>query len=277
MTALRVASWNILAAPWAAPAFYPAAMDMRVLDRERRAGLVAEKLLALDADIVCLQETTPVDLLRILERIGDRYEHHQVGNGRDLWVGWSTPEVPWEANGTAVLWKHAEFSEDHRGSCPLSGDGNVATWVGLTHRYGTRVRVMSVHLDADDAPARRIQLPHAVAAFSPDAGMLDIVAGDCNEDTRDNDLATMVSERGFVDALGAVGAVEPTHPYARPSDGWAVLARLDHILVRGGRAVAGRVIDSETWAVETPEDRMQEHLRRTGADHLPIVAEIAPG
>ena len=106
--------------------------------------------------------------------------------------------------------------------------------------------------------------------------MLDIVAGDCNEDTRDNDLAALIGDAGFADALGAVDAVEPTHPYARPADEWAVLARLDHILVRGGHAVTGAVLDSGTWIVETPEARMEEHLRRTGADHLAIVAEIAP-
>ena len=125
------------------------------------AELVADTLIAIDADIVCLQETTPVDLVRILGRVGDRFEHHAVGNGRELWSNWTTAELPWEANGTAVLWKRSEFGEDHRGSCPLSDDGNVATWVGLTHRDGSRMRAMSVHLDVDDVALRRGQLPRA--------------------------------------------------------------------------------------------------------------------
>jgi endonuclease/exonuclease/phosphatase family metal-dependent hydrolase len=276
VSALTVATWNVLAAPWAAPAFYPQAMDPALLDRGTRADLVADRILAIDADVLCLQEVTPTDLARLLARgVADRYDHHHVGNGRDLWSHWSTPECPWEPNGTAVLWRHDGLAVDHRGSCELSADGDVATWVALTHRHGTRLRVMSVHLDADDAATRRTQLPVALEAFGPEAGVVDVLAGDCNENTAGTDLGDLVHARGFVVAGDAVGCTDPTHPYARPGDRWAAAARLDHVLVRGTVATTAAVIDTGVWDVATPENRMAEHLRRTGSDHLPVVATLA--
>lgn len=273
---LTVASWNVLAAPWAAPAFYPEGMDAALLDRHARADLVAERILAIDADVWCLQETTPTDLARVLgQGIGDRYDHHHVGNGRDLWSHWSTPTHPWEPNGTAVLWRHDGLAVDHRGSCRLSDDGDVATWVALTHRHGARLRVMSVHLDADDPAVRRAQLPVALDAFPPEAGVVDVLAGDCNEDTTGTDLGVLVAAREFVDAGEVVGCADPTHPYARPGDDWAALARIDHVLVRCGTVIGATVLDAGVWTVDTAEARMAEHLRRTGSDHLPVVVTLA--
>lgn len=275
VSAFSIATWNVLAAPWAAPAFYPQGMDPALLARAVRADLVADRMLAIDADVWCLQETTPTDLARMLARgVGDRYDHHHVGNGRDLWAHWSTPEYPWEPNGTAVLWRHDGLAVDHRGSCLLSPDGDVATWVALTHRHGARLRVMSVHLDADDPDLRRAQLPVALDAFAPEAGVVDVLAGDCNEDTAGTDLGDLLATRGYRETGEAVGCADPTHPYARPGDDWARLARLDHVLVRGTVATAVSVIDTGVWDVPTAEDRMAEHLRRTGSDHLPVVVTL---
>ncbi len=273
---ITVATWNVLAAPWAAPEFYPSAMDPALLDRERRADLVRDRLLEMDADVVCLQEVTPVELARMLVPLGDRYDHHHVGNGRDLWSGWSTPAMPWEPNGTAILWRHSEFDADHRGSCPLSEDGNVATWVGLTHRHGARVRVMSVHLDADDAERRPGQLATALDSFGAVGSdrPIAIAAGDCNTDTRATVLEPIVAAAGFVDALTEVGAMEPTHPYAAPTDEWAALGRIDHVLVRGATPVSGQVLDFGTWPAQGPEERMGALLATAGADHNPVVATL---
>ena len=106
---LTVASWNVLAAPWAAPAFYPAEMDPSLLDRVTRRELVAARLAELDADVVCLQETTPVDLLAIVDALGADVAMHAAPNAPELWASWSTEELPWEANGTAVLWRRDRF------------------------------------------------------------------------------------------------------------------------------------------------------------------------
>ena len=100
--------------------------------------------------------------------------------------------------------------------------------------------------------------------------------GDCNEDTTGTDLAAILAEHEFLDALTVVGNGEPTHPIARPSDDYAPLARLDHVLVRGAAVAAGRVVDADVWTLDGPGTRMIEGLRRTGSDHLAVVATVTP-
>lgn len=275
-TELTVVSWNVLAAPWAAPGFYPQDMDPALLDRETRADLVATLLEALNADVMCLQETTPPDLARVLQRLGDGYDDHAPPNGPDLWASWSTPEVPWEPNGTAIVWRRDAFTDVSTDRVLLTDDGNVAAVVRARHvATGVPVRIMSVHLDADSPELRRAQLPIALAAFEPDERAVDVVAGDCNEDTVNFDLGTIGDEWGFWDALNELGCLDPTHPYARPSDDYAPLARLDHILIRGAEPRRGRVIDSGVWGVDSPGSRLGEHLRRTGSDHLPVIVTVS--
>ena len=274
---ITIVTWNVLAAPCAAPAFYPAGMDPALLDRHARAELVGELLARLDADVMCLQETTPPDLAVVLARLGPAFLHHAAPNGPRLWSNWSAPEQPWEPNGTAIVWRAELFDDAEAGAVALSDDGNVATVLHAQHPgSGRAVRAMSVHLDADNAPKRREQLPVALATFAPDAveGSLDVVAGDCNEDTIETDLGATCAEYGFADALAMLGCVDPTHPYARPIDDFAPIARLDHVLVRNAIPTAGAVLDSDVWRVDVPGARLAEHLRATGSDHLPVKVSL---
>ncbi len=267
---LVIATWNVLAAPWAAASFYPEEMDTAVLDRSVRAALVGAHAATFGADVLCLQETTPPDLAAIVSHLVD-YGSFSTTNGRDLWSRWSTAEVPWEPNGTAIAWRVDAFDDITTGAVGLSDDGNIATWLQARHvSSGRRVRILSVHLDADEAALRRAQLPLALGFFDAEPGCIDVVAGDCNEDTTGTDLGDMCDAYQFVDALTVLGCTEPTHPYARPSDDYAPIARLDHVLVRGTRPISGAVIDSGVWRVDVPGERMEEHLRRTGSDHLPV-------
>lgn len=278
---LTLVTWNVLAAPWAAPTFYPADLDDVLLERRGRAELVGEILAALGADVMCLQETTTPDLVITLARLGDAYDHAASSNGRALWSHWSTPEHPWEPNGTAVVWRRAALSEVRTETVPISDDGNVVTLLCARHvATGRPLRVMSVHLDADNATIRRRQLARALTAFAPapggvDAGTVDVVAGDCNEDTTGTDLGTISADHGFTDALTALDCTDPTHPYARPSDDYAPLARLDHFLVRGTTPLDGRVVDSGVWSVDTPGARLAQHLEMTGSDHLPVSVSLS--
>jgi len=270
-----VVTWNVLAAPWAAPVFYPTDLDPALLDRTVRAELVAGLLGELDADVMCLQETTQTDLAIVLERLGDGYAVHQTPNARELWSNWSTPGHPWEPNGTAIVWRRDRLSGIRPGSLQLSEDGNVAATVEA-HRVGSGrgLRIASVHLDADVPELRRVQLPVVTAAFSLDPGVVDVIAGDYNEDTVGTELGAVGRAHGFDDALNEMNCLEPTHPYARPTDEYAPLARLDHVLVRGARPINGRVVVSGVWAVDEPGRRLAEHLRRTGSDHLPVLVSL---
>ena len=273
---LTVVTWNVLAAPWAAPEHYPHDMDVGLLDRTTRAHLVAAVLAGINADVICLQETTPPDLARTGTYLGNDYDSAAAPNGAALWSNWSTEAVPWEPNGTAVLWRRSAFTDVVTGEVVLSADGNVATTVCARHvGTGASLRIMSVHLDADTAELRRAQLPVALATLEAEAGVVDIVAGDFNEDTLNTDLGVIASALGFRDALSEVGNFDPTHPYARPSDDYAPIARLDHVLIRGAVPHAGRVVDSDVWHIVVPADRLGEHLRFTGSDHLPVTVNIS--
>ena len=278
---LTLVTWNVLAAPWAAPAFYPADMDTALLERVGRAELVGGILAAIGADVMCLQETTPPDLAITLARLGDAYDHTASGNGRDLWSHWSTPEHPWEPNGTAIVWRGDALTEVRTETVPISDDGNVATVLHAKHvATGRRLRVMSVHLDADDAAIRRRQLPRALAVFeaspgSRDTATADVVAGDCNEDMIGTDLGRISANLGFADALTVLNCTDPTHPYARPGDDYGPLARLDHVLVRDTTPIEGRVVDSGVWQVDGPGARLARHLEKTGSDHLPVSVSLS--
>ena len=276
---LTVVTWNVLAAPWAAREHYPVEMDPELLDRTVRAGLVASVLARLDADVVCLQETTPPDLAATRAQLGDVYDVAAAPNGASLWSNWSTAAVPWEPNGTAVLWRRTAFSDVVTGEVELCADGNVATTIRARHvGSGALLRIMSVHLDADSPELRRAQLPLALAAFEAeghsDPGVIDIVAGDCNEDTVGTDLGVAVQHHGFCDALSELANFDPTHPYARPGDDYAPIARLDHVFVRSATPLAGRVVDSDVWDIVVPVARLGEHLLRTGSDHLPVTVTL---
>ena len=69
-------------------------------------------------------------------------------------------------------------------------------------------------------------------------------------------------------------ASSPPIPTPDPTDDFAPIARLDHVLVRGSRPVDGRVVDSDVWVVPDPAQRLAEHLRVTGSDHLPVVVSL---
>lgn len=273
---LTVATWNVLAAPWAAPGFYAPTMDPTVLDRTTRSHLVAQVLRSIDADVVCLQETTPPDLAMVLDQLGGEYDSVQTSNDADLWSNWSTPEIPWEPNGTAVVWRPEAVDVVETGPLALGDDGNVATWLRARHHgTGLEIRVLSVHLDADAPENRRAEFPIALGWVEAAVEMVDVVAGDCNEDTVNTDLGVMLTESGFVDCLSALHRFEPTHPLACPSDDYAPLARLDHLLVRGATPSHGLVVDSGVWDIGDAGARLEEHLRRTGSDHLPAVVTLA--
>jgi endonuclease/exonuclease/phosphatase family metal-dependent hydrolase len=280
VTDLTVVSWNVLAAPWAAPAFYPATMDPAVLDRDRRRRAVAARLAELDADLVCLQETTTVDLAVVVELLGDGFRAHEAPNHASLWAGWATEELAWEPNGTAIIWRADRFDDVHVGALALSADGNAATtFRARVAGIDVVLRAVSIHLDVDEPGLRRAQLPVALTHFAAgaEAVAVDVVAGDCNEDTNGTELGAITVAHGFADALTAVGDADPTHPLARPDDHYAPMARLDHVLVRGATPVAGRVVDAEVRAIEDPNDRWIEGMRRTGSDHFAVVATVAVG
>jgi endonuclease/exonuclease/phosphatase family metal-dependent hydrolase len=273
----RIVSWNVLAAPWALPQWYPKQMDGAVLDRVRRRKLVADALRQLEPDLCCLQEVTPTDLDIMLAAF-DRPASHFVSEGRDLWANWGSDDVPWEPNGTAVIWNAERFDAIERDQIELGAHGNFAAVVDLYDRLHSRTqRVVSVHLDSDDPDRRRAEIPRLLDACADQA--IVVIAGDYNEDTITSGsdrsrIGDAFFDVGFVDVFDSLGRRAPTHPYARPGDSWAALATIDHVLARDLTPRDASVVDAGIWSIEAPESRMEECLRRTGSDHLALVADF---
>ena len=184
---LTVASWNVLAAPWAAPAFYPAEMDPAVLDRvdAARAGRAASSRSSTPTSCACRRRrrsTSP----RSSPRSAPASRAHSAPNGRELWASWSTDELPWETNGTAVLWRRDRFDDVETGALALSDDGNVATtFVGARRRH--RHARAGGERAPRRRPSRRCGAPSCAARVRAPRrrrrAAIDVVAGDCNEDT----------------------------------------------------------------------------------------------
>ncbi len=270
---LKLVTWNVLAAPWASPIWYPAEMDSTVLDRQTRTALVAKALRNFDPDVICLQETTPPDLAYILRALGEGYAFHFASNSKELWANWGASETPWEPNGTAVILRSDRFIESASGEIELGPHGNVATWVRLVDvSNGKQIQIVSAHLDSDDDDRRRSELPALFDAISTSGAV--VIAGDYNEDTISTGFGEPFFERGFADVFALLDNRLPTHPYFRPGDDLADRATIDHILVREVHAVTCDVIDVGIWSLEPAEKRMEELLRRTGSDHLALTVSL---
>ncbi len=278
MTDLDLVSWNVLAAPWAGPAWYPDGMDPEVLDRVVRADRVAARLRAMAPAVACLQETTPPDLAAIIERIGDGWESHTASNHPTFWTNWLGADTEWEPNGTAVVWDPSRLVAIDRGVIDLADHGNTATWVQFESLGGDDVPllVVSIHLDSDNPARRRTEVPALVDRVKSHARV--VIAGDYNEDTLTSDLVDELFALGFVDAAALGECREPTHPVASPRDDWKSVAIIDHVLVRGLTVERAAVHDVGTWPIELPAARLEELLRRTGSDHLAVSVRLqSPG
>ena len=289
----------MLAAPWAAPVHYPKDLDPALLDRQDRidrivARVVATPMSGPDAvDVWCLQEVTAPELVALCEALcraasatsaTSAYTRLHAENGSEYWLNWLGEGVPWEVNGPAIIVRSQAFEGVELSELHLDDCGNAAAMMTAKHRASNSlVRCVSVHLDADDHAVRARELRSLLAQLNDGAEQSrhthTIIAGDFNSDTQTGEIAELLAGAGFVDAHSVCGQLDPTHPYARPGDGHAALARIDHIMVRfaanaGASVRATEVHDEGVWNVETPGSRLIEHLRITGTDHLRIAATL---
>ena len=284
MQHIKIASWNILAAPWAAPKFYPKTLDRALLERSLRIAKVAERIVALDPtpDVWCLQEVTAPELSIIvdgLERANRcSYGVLHASNARDYWSNWLVDGVAWEANGPAVLVRNDCFEAVTFRELSLGGLGNAAVLAQATHlESGSALRIVSVHLDADAAPAREAELASLFAQLDDPQGddsrrdsTATVLAGDFNCDTREGLVHEMIVTAGYVDLHTELGQFDPTHPYGRPGDAHVPLTRIDHVLVKDAGPVEAAIHDVGVWGIVDPVERLIAHLQLTGSDHLMI-------
>ena len=270
---LAMVGFNVLAPVWAAPDWYPPAMDMSLLDADFRRARITAFLAARAAttDVFCLQEVQESELPAFLAALGGGFTGAMAHNDPDWWSNWLVPEIPWAPNGTAIVVRRQAFSDLAFRDVALSGDGNHAELVEGVHRAtGRRVRAASIHLDSDVEANRRREARALMAELPSAAGVTDVVCGDFNEDTVTGTVSGVVERAGFVDVLDAVGNREPTHPWSSSYNGATRWAIIDHLIVRGARPASGDVLDFGALAIADELTRIESNFRATGSDHFPV-------
>jgi endonuclease/exonuclease/phosphatase family metal-dependent hydrolase len=206
-------------------------------------------LAEIDADIVCLQETTPEWERLLRGRLGGRYPHVQFRH----WPG---------AGGQAVLARRPFRSVSWRK--PTAGW--FPGWIVRADTPAGEVQVLNVHLRPslaeggrvslgaylDTPQVRRQEIRELVAGL--DANLPALVVGDFNE----GDRATAVGwlrGQGFADALGQFDPHANTWRWRTSL--LALRERFDHIL----HSPHVRCLDARV-------------AKRGASDHFPVVARF---
>ena len=280
---LRVVTWNIRAAIGPGEPFPPA--WWRHVRRERLER-IASIIASFDADVVTLQEVTimnvsgevhdqPADLAR-LSGMHARYGAIHSFPLVEPETGRSIGSASW---GNAVL-SRVPLRDGFTTGLPRAEDDDLLEPPGADHllagvRYGDTdpghrearcavggrlvigdgrdVAIVTAHLTYIGRGQREAQSA-ALAAMAIELGVPSIVCGDFNAALDAPEIAPLADR--FEDAFASAG-VAIDDPRRRSCGPWA----LDHILTRGLTTSACRVADEAGDA----------------SDHLPVVADLAPG
>jgi endonuclease/exonuclease/phosphatase family metal-dependent hydrolase len=280
---LRVATYNVRAGIGPGP--FPPAW-WRHVSRERL-GRIAEIIVALDADVVALQEVAyltvhgePIDVAAELgDATGMAWRYAAVGHfpivepesgaavGAAMWGNALLSRRP--ITGTRTLGLPRAADEDlvesadsarrlagvaYRDAPPWAREPRCALLARIDAGAGVNVSVASVHLTHIGAGQRAMQVAALLEALEGEGeGPRVVLAGDLNAPLESAELEPL--RHRYLDAFEAEGA---PHGDARRISGPGG-ARIDHLLLRGLRALDCRVVSEAGDA----------------SDHLPIVATLS--
>ena len=127
---LRVASWNVLAEEYCYHHFYKhlGADAGRVLDWKTRAKMIVDHLIAVEADVLCLQEVQQWGMMQTV----------LAGHGYD---GCYKQRTGHKLDGCAIFWKREKFAPvgepvalEFNKSMGKEGEHRVALRVVLAHK-----------------------------------------------------------------------------------------------------------------------------------------------
>jgi mRNA deadenylase 3'-5' endonuclease subunit Ccr4 len=210
-----IATYNVLAAAHVKPEFFPR-VDPALFAPAERYPRIAERVLGLNADVVCLQEADR-DLYELLvRRLGSQgYRGHWAQKGEGKPDGCATfVRAPWLLTGTYVL-QFADGGGSHGRS------GHVALIAAIA-RDGRRLVVANTHLKwyAPEKPEeRRLSLAQAkeLAALLKVNDSPRVLCGDLNAELGGPILETFASV-GFADAHPSSDATNNAGGVARKID-----------------------------------------------------------
>ena len=275
-TSLGVLSFNVLAPLWAAPKWYPTNLDPAALNRQTRLRATQALLGSLSGqlDVVCLQEVNAPELKGYLDALGPDFKGAMAQNPPSWWANWLVPELPWEANGTAVIVRKSRFKGGSFEDVALPDGNHAEVYQGVDSLTGRKVRVQSIHLDSDRLDNHKTELTTLFDRYPASRGVVDILAGDFNEDTDIGTAASLLEKAGYKDALTAIGNLEATHPWSSSYNTNQRWGRIDHITSRNAISLGGDVLDFGVWGLTDETARIAANLGKTGSDHFPVIASL---
>jgi len=214
--AFTLATWNILATSYIRPEFYSGS-PRHVLDPACRVPEVVRRAIALDTDILCLQEVE-VSVFAALQTglAGSGY------SGRHALKGANRPD------GCATFFRSSRFTLAHTQRIAFAdGDGRADSGhiaqLLLLDREGKRLAVLNTHLkwDAPDTPRERQwgyrQIVQSIEALRTEAGPSagQIVCGDFNV-TPHSDAVEALLSAGFDYAHRHCGVIVTCNSNGQP-------------------------------------------------------------
>ncbi len=279
---INVFSFNVLAPPWAKASSYPNS-SLPYLDRTIRRQAIINTLNSIKdtTDVICLQETTPIEFGYFASALKD-FVGLQANHDPSYWSQYITVDPPWELNGTAIFIKKKVFTNINLSDVALSDSGNHGAYATATIK-GTnlKVRIISVHLDSDTGGNRDKEMQAAIQLISAPLASVDMIIGDFNSSPNQGNYSVDLTRAGFVDVLDAVGNTELTTPYTTAYSSSNNFGELDHILARGATPLSGDVIDNNMFVLYPivssnayENDRITANLKLIGSDHFPIKGAV---
>lgn len=280
---IKVFSFNVLAPPWAKLSSYPES-SWPYIDRTIRRQAIINTLNSIKSstDVICLQETTPIEFGYFAATLKD-FVGIQANHDPSYWSQYITQNPPWELNGTAIFVNKRVFSNISLSDVALSDSGNHAAYLTATHKAtNQKFRILSVHLDSDTGGNRNKEMQAAIQLLPALNSSIDMIVGDFNSSPEQGNYFVDLNRAGFNDVLDGVGNTELTSPYTTAYSSSTNFGELDHIVVRNASPLAGDVIDNNLFQLypalpsNTYEnDRITENMRLTGSDHFPIWGSIS--
>jgi mRNA deadenylase 3'-5' endonuclease subunit Ccr4 len=254
-----IVSWNVLATGYIRPSYYPRTPEA-LLEDAARLPRVVERVVALDADFVCLQEVE-APLFAQLEARLDAAGY----DGRYARKSGRRPDgcaiFARRGAGTIEAWRRIAFED----GAPPSGHIALLVRIALGKR---RLGLAATHLKwspRGTPPGDQVAVRQAreiVAAIGEAEWRSDgwILCGDLNAEAGDAPLAALY-EAGFADAYAGLDG-------AFTCNANGVARRIDFLLhteALGATPMPVRTIDGTTPLPDPDEP----------SDHLPIGAEVA--
>jgi endonuclease/exonuclease/phosphatase family metal-dependent hydrolase len=264
----RIGTWNVLGLQGFAIA--DAAAELGPPAGEPSTSRWVEAFTELDCDLLALQEGVPHDWIREVARRGGW--HVATIPSPQSWPGHVLSRHPIRES---RVFSHAgpnSSREDPFSRCLGAGLMDVAgigeCWLVVLHAFPNRP-------ETPEPESRRRREIEARLLEGPLDGLIGegsplIVCGDFNSDVEEP-LHQVLRDRGFVNAMGWTGRIEPT--FGKHGERPEHIYALDHIYLAPAlapRLTGARVVRDKGFWYPGP----MQPGRWVLSDHLPVVAEL---